>query len=289
MKSTSIPRFLLPQGGYFALRRVAHLPPSASWKLQQCLNASTDASPSKPRVLEKPTKFNPPSHSQRLVKRRMPRQYPGPPLSDGQIKEQTTKKYPNMGPPEGTFMHWFLNSPLLHMCITLVPDPFSCSLSHVYLVDLLYRLCSFPSLSLCSLKISINQLRSSTCYPQDGNSGLIHSSFLEPTDMSTGSIQTLSLPKLRKGGRKRSMMCKNAVATGKLMAWRMSRDSEVGLLRPTINYWVPQFQARQVQPMLQRQMMTTLRLQIPSPKDGRSRGGWVFGNETASTNQPMLQ
>ncbi|KAL8945230.1 MAG: hypothetical protein Q9211_000240 [Gyalolechia sp. 1 TL-2023] len=82
-------------------------------------NASTGPAPTKPRVLEKPAKFYPPSHPQRLVKRRMPRQYPGPPLSDVQKAQQRTKKYPNMMPAEGTFMFWFWNSRLVHMGISL--------------------------------------------------------------------------------------------------------------------------------------------------------------------------
>ncbi|KAL8730301.1 MAG: hypothetical protein Q9166_004184 [cf. Caloplaca sp. 2 TL-2023] len=49
----------------------------------------------------------------------MPRQFPGPPLSQAQKEEQKFKKYPNMMPPEGTFMFWFLNSRLLHMSICL--------------------------------------------------------------------------------------------------------------------------------------------------------------------------
>ncbi|KAL8710324.1 MAG: hypothetical protein Q9220_005094 [cf. Caloplaca sp. 1 TL-2023] len=49
----------------------------------------------------------------------MPRQYPGPPISDQQKEEQKTKKYPHMMPAEGTFMFWFLNNRMVHMGITL--------------------------------------------------------------------------------------------------------------------------------------------------------------------------
>jgi hypothetical protein len=75
-------------------------------------------SKSKPLVLEKPSKFTPPSHPARL--RKQGPRYPGPQLSDEEIARQTTKKYPNMMPPEGSFMHWFMNNKTIHMWITLV-------------------------------------------------------------------------------------------------------------------------------------------------------------------------
>ncbi|KAL8798601.1 MAG: hypothetical protein Q9182_006536 [Xanthomendoza sp. 2 TL-2023] len=49
----------------------------------------------------------------------MPRQYPGPPLSQAQKEEQKVKKYPHMMPAEGTFMFWFLTNRLVHMAICL--------------------------------------------------------------------------------------------------------------------------------------------------------------------------
>lgn len=33
---------------------------------------------------------------------------------------QAKKKYPNLMPPEGTFMHWFLNNKVIHLWITMV-------------------------------------------------------------------------------------------------------------------------------------------------------------------------
>ncbi len=89
--------------------------------LSICRNAS--ASASKPRVLEKPTRFNPPSHGRRL-KQQIPRQY-GPQLTEEQKTEQQTRKYPNMMPAPGTFMHWFLTSRGIHTFITLVNDQLS--------------------------------------------------------------------------------------------------------------------------------------------------------------------
>ncbi|KAI4187365.1 MAG: hypothetical protein L6R41_002868 [Letrouitia leprolyta] len=116
MKPAHIPRYLPPPQGVSASE--------CAWRIRcaprpRCRNASTGLAPSKPRVLEKPAKFRPPSHPQRLVKQRTPRQYPGPPLSEVQRAEQRIKRYPNMMPAEGTFMFWFLNSRLLHMGITL--------------------------------------------------------------------------------------------------------------------------------------------------------------------------
>lgn len=73
--------------------------------------------PPKPRVLEKPERFNPPSHPSRRAR---PRQYPGPPLSEHQRQAQKLRKYPHMMPAEGSFLHWFLTSRAVHASITLV-------------------------------------------------------------------------------------------------------------------------------------------------------------------------
>ena len=90
--------------------------PHAYPRLPQCRYAS--ASATKPIRLEKPTKFVPPSHGKRL-KQHIPRHY-GPGLTQVQKKEQATKKYPNMMPPEGTFMYWFLTNRGIHSFISLV-------------------------------------------------------------------------------------------------------------------------------------------------------------------------
>jgi len=115
--ATVIPSFLLPRGPAIrghrtqVLRQVPLVRHSPS-----CHYAS--ASPSKPRNLEKPTKFRPPSHGQRL-KEHVPRQY-GPELTKEQKTEQKTKQYPRMMPPEGSFMFWFLTNQTIHLVITLV-------------------------------------------------------------------------------------------------------------------------------------------------------------------------
>src|SRR2546423_5191091 len=81
-------------------------------------HAST-TTPPKTFVLEKPDKFRPPSHPQRL-NRKPPRQYPGPPLSESERQAQKTRRYPHMFPNEGTALHWFLTNKWIHMWISLV-------------------------------------------------------------------------------------------------------------------------------------------------------------------------
>ena len=119
--STIIPRFLLPQGASSTqgLRtRALYLQPIPSRKLPVCRNASSN--PPKQIVLEKPERFNPPSHPARLHKKPSPRSYPGPRLSESQVEEQKTKQYPNSFPPEGTWRYWFLTNRRIHVYITLV-------------------------------------------------------------------------------------------------------------------------------------------------------------------------
>jgi hypothetical protein len=81
-------------------------------------NAST--TPPKPRLLEKPERFNPPSHPARI--RAKPRYHS--PLSEHERQAQNTRRYPHMMPPEGSFMHWFLTNRGLHVWITTVLSGF---------------------------------------------------------------------------------------------------------------------------------------------------------------------
>lgn len=130
--SGSIPRFLLPQRSSIWISRLS----PQLMVLRTIRNASSKAPkapklpagktvvkpPPKPAayqtpVLEKPSKFTPPSHPQRINQR--PRQYPGPPLSQSQKTAQAKKHYPNMMPAPGTLSHRILNSHVLHMSITL--------------------------------------------------------------------------------------------------------------------------------------------------------------------------
>ncbi|TVY57390.1 hypothetical protein LCER1_G000829 [Lachnellula cervina] len=111
--TTSIPRFLLPQRGLIWTK--------SSTSFQTIRYASAKAKPAKkgPKqiVLEKPAKFNPPSHPAKKWKE--PRQYPGPKLSEEEAASLKHKQYPNMMPPKGTFMHWFVNNKSIHLYITL--------------------------------------------------------------------------------------------------------------------------------------------------------------------------
>jgi hypothetical protein len=118
--SAIIPRFLLPRGS--AIWRVKAVASSTACKsIRNVSNKTKHAAASKPRVLEKPTKFNPPSHGSKL--RKAAPRYPGPALSEDEVITQRTKAYPNMMPPPGTFLHWFVNNRSIHIYITLVCLP----------------------------------------------------------------------------------------------------------------------------------------------------------------------
>lgn len=75
-----------------------------------------------PKLLEKPSKFNPPSHPAR-IDRPPPQNFPGPQISPQQAEVRKRKRYPNMLPPEGSFMYRFLSNKWIHMYITLVRSP----------------------------------------------------------------------------------------------------------------------------------------------------------------------
>ncbi|ETS78752.1 hypothetical protein PFICI_08605 [Pestalotiopsis fici W106-1] len=73
--------------------------------------------PSKPLVLEKPERFNPPSHGARLP-RSTPKHYGGAPTFE-EVQAQKTREYPGLPPPPNTWSHWFINNRHIHMFITL--------------------------------------------------------------------------------------------------------------------------------------------------------------------------
>ncbi|KAG9235476.1 hypothetical protein BJ875DRAFT_270574 [Amylocarpus encephaloides] len=117
----TVPRFLLPRRGSIwqrpQVRNITFKPKPKASRQPPKTTEKSQAQSTKPLVLEKPAKFNPPSHGQRRVKAG-PR-YPGPSLSEEQIHRQKTKKYPTMMPPEGSFMRWFLTNRSIHMYITM--------------------------------------------------------------------------------------------------------------------------------------------------------------------------
>lgn len=114
-----LPRFLLPLQG--PSWRGVRIP--ISQNIVAIRFASSNSSSSKPIVLEKPAKFNPPSHGSRLKKNNpMPKHY-GPALSSEEVAAQRTRSYPGMMAPEGTWAHWFWHSKILHVFITMVHKP----------------------------------------------------------------------------------------------------------------------------------------------------------------------
>ena len=103
--------------------------------LARSLIASRPASSSskpvpKGRLLEKPTRFNPPSHPARLPRRNRQPAF-SVPLSAKEKEQQKTKQYPHMMPPEGTFFHWFLTNRTIHVWITMVCISLSCSFQFI--------------------------------------------------------------------------------------------------------------------------------------------------------------
>lgn len=165
--STTIPRFLLPQGGAIWRTRIPQ-PNTASVFIRNASKSSKKSS--KPLVLEKPTKFNPPSHGAR--RRTEAPRYPGPQLSVEEKAKQATKKYPNMMPPEGSFMHWFLHNRAIHMWITMV----SVFLREKHMwSNRSYRVHYLPWLLLYLLRTSKKVHHSPICYLLGGSSSHIPS------------------------------------------------------------------------------------------------------------------
>ncbi|RSL66266.1 hypothetical protein CEP54_003805 [Fusarium duplospermum] len=107
-----IPRFLLPLQG--PLWRGISIPLSQNSIRIRFASSSTE----KPIVLEKPARFNPPSHGSRAKRNHVPKHY-GPDLTAAEIAAQNTKNYPGMMAPEGTWAHFFWHSRLLHTFITM--------------------------------------------------------------------------------------------------------------------------------------------------------------------------
>ncbi|KAI0025666.1 hypothetical protein F4780DRAFT_719431 [Xylariomycetidae sp. FL0641] len=68
-------------------------------------------------VLEKPERFNPPSHGSRLP-RSTPKHYGGP-MSAEEVQAQSQKSYPGLPPPPNTWSHWFIHSRGIHLTITM--------------------------------------------------------------------------------------------------------------------------------------------------------------------------
>lgn len=127
MAPVTIPQFLLPRGipstrAFQSLSRANATHHRIRTTTRRCASDN-----SKPRVLEQPDKFRPPSHPARRVVQtrngrvvgREPVNY-GPKLTEKEREEQNRKQYPNMFPPEGTVMYKFLTNRWIHIWIAMV-------------------------------------------------------------------------------------------------------------------------------------------------------------------------
>ncbi|KAK8193701.1 hypothetical protein IWZ00DRAFT_543524 [Phyllosticta capitalensis] len=118
--STSIPRALLRLN---ASRQLSARPllqtPSALHAAAIRYASSKTPSENKPRILEKPDKFRPPSHGAKLPTRKRPTYQYGPSLTPEELEAQKTKKYPNMEPPKGTWAYYLVKSVRFHSFIAL--------------------------------------------------------------------------------------------------------------------------------------------------------------------------
>ncbi|WYZ37464.1 hypothetical protein EsH8_II_000970 [Colletotrichum jinshuiense] len=129
--STLLPRFLLPAlspmwraaatstGRPAAAASSAALRRNAVWTIRYASSKSNPGAAQKgPLILEKPAKFNPPSHGSRLPKRNVPKHYGGQ-LGGQEVRAQRTREYPGMMAAEGTWAHWFFNNRKIHIFISL--------------------------------------------------------------------------------------------------------------------------------------------------------------------------
>ncbi|KAK1961902.1 hypothetical protein LY78DRAFT_661725 [Colletotrichum sublineola] len=124
--TTVLPRFLLP--ALSPMWRAAATSPghqaaatlrrNAAWTIRYASSKPAGAGQKGPLILEKPAKFNPPSHGSRLPKKNGPKHYGGP-LSAQEVRAQRTREYPGMMAPEGTWAHWFFNNRKVHLFISL--------------------------------------------------------------------------------------------------------------------------------------------------------------------------
>jgi hypothetical protein len=106
---------LFPQFHSFARRRNLH---STTRLFSSKLDAGLESI-----QLEKPDKFRPPSHPQRLTGKKKPRMTYGRDLTEEEKEQQDTKQYPYAFPPKQSFMNWFLTNRAIHVWISLVRPP----------------------------------------------------------------------------------------------------------------------------------------------------------------------
>jgi len=115
--TASIPRFLLPQSGLI-WRGVAGATHRGARAAIRFASTSSTTKPG-PRILEKPERFNPPSHGARLPRKgAIPRHYGGD-ITKEEASAQVRKQYPGMMPPTGSWAHRIIYSRWIHLAITL--------------------------------------------------------------------------------------------------------------------------------------------------------------------------
>ncbi|KAE8145448.1 hypothetical protein BDV25DRAFT_144651 [Aspergillus avenaceus] len=121
MAPITIPQFLLPRGAPSTRALQSLTRTGINTTSRRCASNN-----SKPRVLEQPDKFRPPSHPARRVLptrngkvlARDPVHY-GPKLTEKEREAMKNKEYPNMFPPEGTVMYKFLTNRWIHIWIAM--------------------------------------------------------------------------------------------------------------------------------------------------------------------------
>ena len=123
--TTSIPRFLLPQSGslWRGLGRTAKPSRTGSSTGRFSLRfASSTPKAEKPaqRVLEKPERFNPPSHGARLPRRNGISRHYGGDLTKEEVLAQVKQEYPGLMAPGGTLAYRIIYSKWIHLTITMV-------------------------------------------------------------------------------------------------------------------------------------------------------------------------
>jgi hypothetical protein len=151
--SALVPSRRLTARALYLSRALLLLPPRTAMQRAPASTLSKDskASPAsasavpKGRLLEKPARFNPPSHAARLPRRGRQQTAYQVPLSSKEKAQQKVRSYPHMMPPEGTFLHWFLTNRNIHVWITMVCFlPFLLLFCFYLLLLMMFLLCSFP-------------------------------------------------------------------------------------------------------------------------------------------------
>ncbi|ERS96293.1 hypothetical protein HMPREF1624_07202 [Sporothrix schenckii ATCC 58251] len=110
-------------GVFQGVRHASTRPPKVGGASTSTASPSPSPAGGSPgHILEKPAKFNPPSHGARLPRRNAnapAAQHYGGDLSAAERAAQRTRQYPGMMAPPGTWAHWFWTSRGFHLGITM--------------------------------------------------------------------------------------------------------------------------------------------------------------------------